>query len=206
MAGFDLRESVMENEVFSPSRALVSKQMSQSDNVSELLRRASDGDRDAQSDLYYKVSDELRKIAKARLRMEHQRSIQTTELIDDAFLKIVGHAGFADRAHFFRVAARAMRQILVDRARKRERRPKHASGVPVDWVSPSCDDEMLPLDAALNKLETVDQRASAVVELRFFAGQTIQETAEILGVSPGTVKNDWAFARAWLMREISSDT
>ncbi len=173
--------------------------------VTELLHRVGD-DPDAFERLLPLVYRELRELAGARLRMERpDHTLQPTALVHEAYLKLAEGVvrPFEDRGHFFRVAARAMRQILVDHARarrtmKRERRDQEISA---PNSGPAIDD-VLAVDAALERLAALDPRQARVIELRFFAGFGIEETAAALGVSPATVKRDWLVARGWLQNEI----
>jgi RNA polymerase sigma factor (TIGR02999 family) len=138
---------------------------------------------------------------------------QTTALVNEAYMKLVGqhHVDWQNRAHFFAIAAQVMRRILVDHAR-RELRPKHGGGQPaasLDEAAASAAGEdvdrvdALALDCALSKLEALDPDQARIVELRFFGGLTVQETADIVGVSPATVKREWAVAKVWLYRQMT---
>ena len=137
-------------------------------------------------------------------------TLQPTALINEAMLKLLGgaNAAFDDRRHFFGAAARAMRQVLVDRARHRlaSKRGDGVRPLPLDSaldVALPAADELIALDDALTRLEALDAQAARVVELRYFAGLTLEETAAVLDVSTATVKRDWAMARAWLYRELT---
>lgn len=152
------------------------------------------------------VYDELRTLAAAHLRRERpDHSLQPTALVHEAYLRMMGggHTPWEDRGHFFRAAARAMRRILIDHARKRGRQKRGGGRVqisasqlgPATWDDP---DRLLALDEALRRLEEQDARSAEVVQLRYFAGLSVQETAEALGLSERTVKREWTFARAWL--------
>jgi RNA polymerase sigma factor (TIGR02999 family) len=156
------------------------------------------------------VYAELRRLAAAYMRRERPgQTIQPTALVHEAWLRLAG-AGqpWTDRKHFLGIAARSMRQILVDRARARGAHKRWAA---LDRVSLTDslaagprDDAMLPaLDEALSRLEQLDAEQARIVELRYFAGLSIEETAETLGISPATLKRRWALARAWLLRELS---
>lgn len=154
----------------------------------------------------------------ARRRMKHEQadnSLQATELINEAYLRLVniGEVDWKDRAHFFAVAAQVMRRILVDAARARSaakrggeaRKIAHSSAVNFDEIADvSCHraEEVIAIDDALAALARLDPRKAQVVEMRFFGGLSVEETAEVLGVSPQTVMRDWKLARAWLMREL----
>lgn len=154
------------------------------------------------------VYAELRQLAAGRLRHERpDHTLQPTALVHEAYLKLAGGAArpYADRGHFFRVAARAMRQVLVDHARARRTAKRQAIPAPV-LTAPDGDglDDLLAVDAALEKLAALDPRQARVIELRFFAGLGVEETASALDVSPATVKRDWLVARAWLQRELGA--
>jgi RNA polymerase sigma factor (TIGR02999 family) len=142
-------------------------------------------------------------------RPEH--TLQATALVNEAYLRLVPQEGrgWEDRAHFFAVASRLMRQILVEHARSRQagkRGGEVAAKLPLDEAlefSPSRSRELIELDNALDSLERLDPQQARVVELRFFGGLTVEETAEVLGISPRTVKRDWRVARLWLHHEMS---
>lgn len=178
--------------------------------ITRILRDAGDGSRDAMDRLVPVVYEELRRIAQAHLRRERVgHTLSTTALVHEAYLKLIDieRVAWQDRAHFFAVAARQMRRILIDHARTRGRakRGGDAVQVPLDAAAelPALDDEaLLMLDAALSKLEALNERQARVVECRCFVGLSVEETAEALGTSPTTVKRDWAFARAWLNHEL----
>jgi RNA polymerase sigma factor (TIGR02999 family) len=159
------------------------------------------------------VHDELRRLAHVYMaaeRPDHQ--LQTTALINEAYMRLLGasRVRWQDRAHFFAVSARLMRRILVDfaRARRKQKRGADARHVSLDeaLVVPVQSDAdlsaVIALDRALKKLATLDDRQSRVVELRFFGGLSVEETADVLKVSPVTVMRDWALAKAWLLREL----
>jgi len=179
--------------------------------VTQLLHRLHDGEDGAFDRLFPLVYDELRVAARHALGREMSpRPLQPTELVHEAYLKLVGplDVTWQSRAHFLAVAARAMRQILVDQARQRHagKRGGGAQHVTLDDGSAVVDAdtaELLALDDALSKLEP---RLRSVVEFRFFGGLTERETAEVLGVTERTVQRDWARARAWLHKEIYPDT
>ena len=181
--------------------------------VTELLVKWSEGDADALDQLLPIVYAELRRIADAYLRRERSgHTLQATALVHEAYLKLVKAQGldWQNREQFFGISANLMRQILVDHARKStaNKRGGNISDLPLDealTISDGTDANLLLLDAALNKLALIDAQAARIVELRYFAGLTIEETAEILKTSPMTVKREWATARAWLHREIVVD-
>jgi RNA polymerase sigma factor (TIGR02999 family) len=161
-------------------------------------------------DLWKKVYDELRRLAKAFMRRERPgQTLQATALVNEAFIKMAAnHPEFTDRRHFVGIAARAMRQILVERARARgaEKRWAGLNRVTLSetLIGGGLEDAMLPaLDEALERLEQIDPEQARIVELRYFVGYSNEETADALGVSVATVKRRWSMARAWLFRELS---
>lgn len=167
------------------------------------LRR---GDRSALDRLMPLVHEELHALAEAAMRNERSaHTLQATALVNEAYMRLVdlSQVEWKDRVHFFAVAAGVMRRILIDHER-RHRAEKRGGGKQreglVDEVAPSAENgvDLLALDEALERLRQVDERASRVVELRFFGGLTVDETAEALGVSPRTARGDWYLARAWL--------
>ena len=182
-----------------------------SHQVSQLLRRWSAGDREALDQLMPLVYGELRRIARRYMAQQaRDHTLQTTALIHEAYLRLVGQEEkrWENRAHFFGVAAQAMRHILVDYART-QHRAKRGGGafqVSLDEVFKICADrssELTALDDALTELAKLDERQSKVVEMRFFGGLTEEEMAAVLNVSPRTVSGDWSMARSWLLRELS---
>jgi len=153
------------------------------------------------------VYDELRRSAHHQLRRDQAATLQTTELVHEAYAKLAAGAPPESRAHFFGAAARAMRQVLVDRARARRaaKRPQNRVTMDGERMHATADaqaDEVLAVHDALEKLAKLDERAARVVECRFFGGLTVIETAEALGVSKRTAARDWDDARAWLHREL----
>jgi len=178
--------------------------------ISQLLHRWSEGDRAALEELTPLVYDELHRIAHRYIAQQSPgHTLQTTALIHEAYLKLAGHAEkhWENRAHFFGVAAQAMRHILVDYARtsSREKRGGGARAVSLDealTVGPQHGRELLALDEALTDLAKLDPRKSQVVELRFFGGLAEPEIAAILKVSQRTVSGDWRMARAWLLKQL----
>ena len=180
-------------------------------DVTALLIRWREGDGAALDALIPLVYAELRRVARARLRSErHAQSLQTTALVHEVYLRLVDidRLTFESRAHFFAVAARLMRQILVDHARRRraEKRGGGAGMLTLEDVSPAASPnivDVIALDVALDELARVEERLCRVVELKFFAGLTIDETAIALEVSPATVERDWAVAKAWLYDRLS---
>ena len=184
---------------------------SSEDRVEELLRGVRAGDRAAFDELFPLIYDTLRGIAHRKLAGERAGdALRTTELVHEAYLKLVrlNRIEWQGRAHFLAIAAQSMRNILVNYALHRKA-AKRGGGAdrPLDEAlavaeAPAAD--LLALHAALERLERLDARQSRVIECRFFAGMSIEETAEALGVSPASVKRDWALARAWLNRELGS--
>jgi len=188
------------------------------EDVTALLSGISSGKEDAWNKLLAVVYRELHAMAHSAMRQERPgHTLQTTALVHEAYMRLVqGHdAGFENRAHFFSVAARAMRRILVDRARSRKavKRGKGEKPLPLDKVDAgdggadapeNLFEDLDALDRALDKLgaQTVHKRKCTVVELRFFVGLTHEQTADVLGVSMATVARDWEFTRAWLFREM----
>lgn len=174
--------------------------------ISQLLRAWSEGDKAAMDQLMPLVYAELRRLAKGHMRRERaDHSLQTTELIHEAYLRLIGanQLSLENRRHFFAAASRLMRQALVDLARKRGSRKRGgaANQVALDEamvVTRQRDEELLALDEALDALAGFDARKSQMVELRFFGGLSVEETAEALNVSVETVHRDWRLTRSWL--------
>jgi RNA polymerase sigma factor (TIGR02999 family) len=180
--------------------------------VTLLLRRIREGQSGAEDQLIRLVYHELRRIAGACMRDERPgHTLQPTALIHEAWLRLADQSQveWRDRAHFFGLAARMMRRILVDHARARlaDKRGAGAVVLSLDWVeidsSPRKLDEILAVDEALARLRQLDPQQAQIVEMHYFAGMTVKETAEALGISPRTVDREWAFASAWLRRELS---
>ncbi|MHB8902165.1 MAG: ECF-type sigma factor [Thermoguttaceae bacterium] len=179
--------------------------------VTRILSQIEQGDPTAAGDLLPLVYHELRRLAAARLARERGgKSLQPTELVHEAYLRLVSpecSSHWNGRGHFFAAAAEAMRRILVDRARRR-RRLRHGGGrgqVELgDYAAeaPADADSLLALDEALTRLAAEDSQKAELVKLRYFAGFTIDEAAELLGISPATAKRHWAYSRAWLFAEI----
>jgi RNA polymerase sigma-70 factor, ECF subfamily len=164
-----------------------------------LLVRAAAGDRRAADEFLPLVYDELRRLARSLLGRDARRTLQPTALVHEAYLKLIGQdeVDWKGRTHFFRVAAQQVRRLMIDHARARhaqKRGPEFSSVDPID---------VLALEEALEELARVGERQYRVVELRFFAGLSIEETARALALSERTVKEDWTFARAWLERRLS---
>ena len=179
-------------------------------DVSSLLRAWSDGDQDALALLTPIVYDELRRLAHHHMRRERAgHSLQTTALVNEAYLRLVGYTRmrWQNRAHFLAVSAQAMRRILVDHARRHNaKRGARAEHVSLDADAVMCtdrSDDFVSLDDALNALAERAPRKAQVVELRFFGGLSVEETAEVLRVSSITVMREWKSAKAWLYRELT---
>ena len=179
-------------------------------DVGELLDLIAKGDKDAARALVPLVYEELRRIAANLMRGESpNHTLQTTALVHEAYLRLAQPQGtvWKDRAHFFAVAAKVMRQILVDhaRARKADKRGGTAP-LPLEYLDPAMNledpDRVLAIDAALSRLAALDERQCRIVELRVFAGMTVDETATALEISSRTVKREWQLARAWLYGEL----
>lgn len=182
-------------------------------DVTQLLGAAVAGDRKAAADLLPLVYDELRKLAAARMAGEApDQSLQPTALVHEAYLRLVGPADaerWDNRGHFFAAAAEAMRRILVDRARRRRslKRGGDRQRLPLDDVHPESrepDARLLAIDEALSKFALQDPMKAELVKLRYFVGLTNAEAARLLGVSEATAERHWAYARAWLHREIKN--
>jgi RNA polymerase sigma-70 factor (ECF subfamily) len=184
-----------------------------SQQVTQLLVAWGGGDRAALEELMPLVYEELRRLAHRCMSRERPgHTLQTSALVDEAYLRLVDQQNirWQDRAHFFGIAARLMRQVLIDYARKRRyaKRGGDARRVSLDEaliVSKERAADVVALDDALKSLAEIDPRQSQIVELRFFGGLSIEETAQVLAVSPGTVMRDWTLAKAWLRREIKRD-
>ncbi len=180
-------------------------------NVTQLLHDWSDGDREALDKLIPVVYEELRRQAARYLQRERPgHTLQTTALIHEAYLRLIDQKNvqWQNRAHFFGIAAQMMRRILVDHARGRQAAKRGGSDIKLPLeegmiVSEGKEVDLVALDEALDRLTVIDPQQSRVVELRFFSGLSVEETAEVLGVSPRTVKRDWNVAKAWMRREIS---
>lgn len=186
--------------------------MAHADEITRLLAVLRKGDSSALDELFSLVYEELRGLSHAqRARWNGDYTLQTTGLVHEAYVKLVGQeaGNWQDRAHFFAVASRAMRQILVNYAERRraQKRGGDVKTIPLEDanpVAPAVAEELLALNEALGRLAEFDERRHRVVEHRFFAGLTIDETAEVLGVSSATVSRDWTVASAWLRREMSA--
>lgn len=182
-------------------------------SVTQLLIEWREGDETALDRLIPLVYDEMRRLARYYMRRERaEHTLQTSALINEAYIRLVDHKGmrWQNRAHFYAVAAQAMRRILVDHARSHNyaKRGGGARMVELDEAAAVAHEqaaEIVALDEALNELSAFDPRQSKVVELRYFGGMSVEETAEALGVSPATVMREWRAAKAWLLRAISPE-
>jgi RNA polymerase sigma factor (TIGR02999 family) len=182
-------------------------------HVTRLLIDWRSGNQAALDELLPLVYNELRRLAQARLRNEPQgHTLQATALVHEAYVRLVDldRLTLSDRTHFFAVAARMMRQVLVDHARRKrsDKRGGGATRLTLDGVSAAAtahplDVDVIDLDSALVELAALDERMARVVELKFFVGLTLEETAEALAVSHATVERDWAVAKAWLFRRLA---
>lgn len=185
------------------------------EELTSWLHRLSSGDSRAADAILPHIYDELRGLADRFLRHEAPgHTLQTTALVHEAYLKLVGQADaqYQNRAHFFAVAAQAMRRILVNHARDRSRLKRGGGHKRVELddsaiVAPQQQDwaQIVALDEALTRLAQHDPRKAHTVEMRFFAGMSVEDTAHALGVAPATIKRDWEFARAWLHRELARE-
>ena len=178
-------------------------------DVTRILEDLNAGNRAAADVLYERVYEELRALARGLIRQKgREYTLQATALVNEAYLRLVDQdAPWESRGHFFSVAARAMRCILVDAARRRAaaKRGGDRSEQAMDEAVAVFEErsvDLLALDEALNRLDELDEKKSRLVELRFFGGLTIPETADVLGVSHATVEREWAFVKAWLLREV----
>jgi len=179
-------------------------------DVTVLLKAWGDGDDRALEELLPLVEAELRRLARGYMTRERRgHTLQTTALINEAFMRLTGARGvrWQDRAHFLGISARLMRRVLVDHARARGYQKRGGGAFKTTLnealvVTPAPSLDLVALDRALEKLATVDLRKSRVVEMRFFGGMSVEETAEALHVSTDTIKRDWRLAKLWLLREL----
>ena len=184
-----------------------------SEEVTQLLVAWSNGDKKALDQLMPLVYQQLHRLARRRLVQEGPgHTLQTTALVHEAYLRLVGqkNSKWQNRAHFYAIAAQMMRRILVDYARSRRYAKRGGSAQKVSFdermaVSDGNAASVVAVDEALTTLAGIDERKSKMVELRFFGGLSIEETAAVLGVSTGTIRRDWTLTKAWLQREIYGD-
>jgi RNA polymerase sigma factor (TIGR02999 family) len=184
------------------------------EEVTQLLVAWNNGDEVALNRLMPLVYRELHRLARRRLaREEAGQTLQTTALVHEAYIRLLGQkaADWQNRGHFFAIAATMMRRVLVDYARSRHyaKRGGDAQRVPFEEMMVASDGkpaQVIALDTALTTLAQFDERKARLVELRFFGGLSVEDTAKVLDVSPGTVKRDWTLAKAWLQRELNNET
>lgn len=196
-------------------RARKGARLTERDDLTRLLAEVQDGQKGATDRLFEAVYQELREMARGRMRNEPAgHTLQPTALVHEAYLRLLQSPGsWQNRWHFFAAAAESMRRILIERARRVQRLKRgggqeRADADELERVAMPeglSTDEILVLDSALGELEATDPRKAEVVKLRFFAGLSIEEMADVLQVSASTVKNDWTFARAWLHRRLRPD-
>ena len=178
--------------------------------ITQLLLAWNDGDAQALDRLVPLVHDALHQLAHQRMAREHPgHPLQTTALVNEAYLRLIDgrRVRWQNRAHFFAISAQLMRHILVDVARARKKLKRGGDFIQVSWdealaVASEPGADVIALDEALKAMATFDERKSKIVELRFFGGLSVEETAEVLKVSPTTVMRDWGLAKAWLLREL----
>lgn len=187
--------------------------VSGSNEITQLLNDVRDGDTEALERLIPLVYDRLRSLAhQQRIRQGANETMNTTAVVHEAYEKLArGNPGFVDRTHFFRVAARAMRDVIVDHARMLGRAKRGGGIRPLELdenllVPAEQAGQVLALDEALGHLASLDERQAEIVELRYFVGLTIEETSDVLGISPATVKRDWTTARAWLYQYLRDES
>lgn len=219
---FGTEISYLDREWYHRSRSWQMEMSKQSDenpkraascDVSELLRAWSHGNQKALEDLIPIVYNEMRRLARHYMKGESPgHSLQTTALVHEAYIRLVGceRMQWQNRAHFFAVSAQLMRRILVDRQRrhnlKRGRGVEHVSLEEIAVIGGDQRTDVVALDDAMTKLERLDRRKAQVVEMRYFGGLSVEETAAVLKVSPITVQRDWSSAKAWLYRELTTET
>lgn len=183
-------------------------------NLTRLLQNAAAGDRGAADELLPRVYEHLRGLAQRRLRGESPgHTLQATALVHETYLRLISGSAqhWESRAHFFHAASTAMRRILIEHARRRGRKKRGGAHrrLSLDVLDLSADeslDDCLALDAALTRLEAHDPQSAGIVRLRFFAGLSVADVADVLQISERSVKREWAFARAWLYRQIRGET
>ena len=178
--------------------------------LQELSGAKENASREALDKLLPIVYNELRRLAASFLHREHAVSIQTTELVHEAYFKLTDQkkVDWENRGQFFAIASQAMRRILIDAARQRKSLKHGAEKISLDdspTLSVEMNENLLVLDEALNELGEFDEQQCRIVELRYFGGLTIEETAEVLKISPATVKREWAIARSWLYQKMSGE-
>lgn len=186
--------------------------MTPESNITQLLANVQKGDREAEKLLMEAVYEELHRLATGYMRRERRdHTLQASALVNETYVRLIGSGplSWESRAHFFVTAAQTMRRVLIDHARRHVAEKRGGAGIRIELnenipaMETSESGRMLDLDRALNRLAVLDARQARVVELRFFAGLTVEQTAEIMAISEKTVKRDWAVARAWLEGEIT---
>ncbi len=204
----DDRGTVSANESASGPRVQALSSYSSSP-VTELLVRWSEGDAAAREALIPVVYQELRRLAGKCLAGQQHQTLQSTALVHEAYLRLAGQSSLRaeNRAHFFAIAARLMRQILVDHARSRGADKRGSSCITLSFdeaigLPQKSEIDLVALDDALNHLNMMDPRQSQIVDLRFFGGLSIEDTSQVMEISPATVKREWSIARLWLQREL----
>jgi RNA polymerase sigma factor (TIGR02999 family) len=182
---------------------------SSSNQVTELLARWGDGDKDAREALIPVVYQELRRIAGKCLAGHQHQTLQSTALVHEAYLRLAGQSSLRaeNRGHFLAIAARLMRQVLVDHARAKSAAKRGSGCVTLTFdeaiaLPETSHVDLVSLDDALKSLSSMDPRQAQIVDLRFFGGLSIEDTAQVLGISPATVNREWSTARMWLQREL----
>lgn len=178
--------------------------------LQEIENSGNGANREALDKLLPLVYQELRRLAGSFLNREHAVSIQTTELVHEAYFKLTEQrkVDWQNRGQFFAIAAQAMRRILIDAARQRRSLKHGAEKISLDdspTIAAEINEELIELDKALSDLEKFDEQQCRIVELRYFAGLTIEETAGVLKISPATIKREWTIARAWLYQKINGE-
>jgi RNA polymerase sigma factor (TIGR02999 family) len=181
-------------------------------SVTQLLMESSQGNQEAFAVLMPLVYEELRRLARSYMRRERPgHTLQTTGLVHEAYMRLIDQdVNWTNRGHFFGIAANMMRRILVDHAKSRQRAKRGGGGVKVTLDEPAIlaknsDRELVALEEALTRLESIDQMRARIVELRFFGGLSNEEASKVLGVSTATVQRQWAGARAWLYHELKNE-
>lgn len=202
------------DNAFAPTEATIKLLVKENSELTGLLAAWGEGDPAALEEILPLVVDELRKIARAHMRKESPgHTLQTTALINEAYLKLAAQRNplFANRNHFFAIASKLMRRILLDHAKAKLRDKRGGGAVHVELedfhaLSDRQSEEILALDEALERLSELDPMKCQIVEMRHFGGMTVEETAEVLDVAPITVMRHWNFAKAWLRRELGGET
>jgi len=204
--------SAQSSTIFSSSRLMMSASLLSKKEITAMLRAWGEGESEASEELVRAVYNELRRQARHHLRRERaNHTLQTTALINEAYIKLVEQRSvkWESRTHFFALAAEMMRRILVDHAKTkhRQKRGGNEENLPIEAAltikTGEQDIDFIALDEALTRLAEIDSQQTKIVELRYFSGLSIEETAKVLEISPATVKRDWAMAKAWLRHELT---